>query len=132
MSISCSASATLRITSPAWAARSRTSFSSVAVIDSPGFFVIDSAPRSSPWWRTGSRIDDGVSVPSAFSEATRGSGRSASVGHTASARSSSPTRTHTSARDAPVPSASARAILGNSSSFAYAFPSRSENCESTS
>ena len=42
-------------------------------------------------------------------------------------RSWSPMRTHTSARIAPVPPASARAIRGRSSSFAYAFPSRSEN-----
>ena len=41
-------------------------------------------------------------------------------------------RTHTSARNAPVPSASARAIRGSSSSFAYALPSRSEKSESTS
>ena len=47
-------------------------------------------------------------------------------------RSSLPTRTHTSARAAPLPSPSARAILGRSSSFAYVCPTRSENSESTS
>ena len=41
-------------------------------------------------------------------------------------------RTHTSARTAPVPPASARAIRGRRSSFAYALPSRSENSDSTS
>jgi hypothetical protein len=41
-------------------------------------------------------------------------------------------RTQTSVRTAPVPLASARAIRGSSSSFAYALPTRSENSERTS
>ena len=49
-----------RRTRPACPARSATSFSSVAVSDSPGRFSIDSAPSSSPRCRTGSNIDVAV------------------------------------------------------------------------
>jgi hypothetical protein len=79
-------SATLRITSPACAARSRTSFSSVAVIASPGFFSIDSPPSSSPWCRTGSNIDVEVDLGSALVAAIASTG-AASSGHVASDRS---------------------------------------------
>ena len=111
-SISCSVNATFRITRPACAARSRTSLSSVGVIDSPGRFTIDSAPSSSPWCRIGSRISVADTSPASSSVAAIGGNASASCGHRPSETSWSPMRTHTSARTAPVPPASARAIRG--------------------
>ena len=111
---------------------SRTSLSSVGVTGSPGFFLTDSAPRSSPSWRTGSSIDVAANERSSSEEIGKVSTDSAAGGHAASERRRSPLRTHTSARDAPVPSASARAILGISSSLAYVFPRRSENSDRTS
>jgi hypothetical protein len=113
-----SVSATFRITSPACAARLRTSRSSVGVTGSPSFFLTDNAPSSSPSWRMGSSIDVVAAEPSSIQEMGMVSAGSAASGHTASDRSFWPTRTHTSARVAPVPSTSARAILGSNSSLA--------------
>ncbi|HUL26845.1 MAG TPA: hypothetical protein VLW44_13865 [Streptosporangiaceae bacterium] len=118
LAISCSASPTLRSTSPACAARLPTSFSSVGVNASPRFFVTDSAPSSSPSWVTGTIRSPPGTAGSAAPASTRAGRDPASAGHQASSVSSPPDRSHTSVRTAPVASAMILAMVGSSSPVA--------------
>src|SRR5215475_11056342 len=102
---SCSRSPAFLSTRPTWAARSASSRSSVGVSDSPGRFDTDSAPRTSPRWRTGRiRSAAGYAGTSAAVARAGGSG-GASGGQAAPSWNTSPPFSHTSARVAPVPSA---------------------------
>ena len=125
-------SRTLRSTSPACAARSSTSLCSVTDSGSFGGFVTTSAPRSSSRWRTATIFDAPAISGSSPFEVRTGSSGSPSVPHTAEGRSSFPTRSHTDAARAPVPSPRSAAILGRMSSTEYVPAMRSENVDSTS
>ena len=81
-----------------------------------------SAPSSTPWCRTwamlvaaATRLAEGI-VGSASPVIATGEALGPPSGHDAAGRSSDPTRSHTSVRMAPVPSARIRAILGSTSS----------------
>jgi len=91
------------------AARSATSFCSTLFIDSPRFFVTASAPRSSPWWLTGTTVSRFRSGKLPFCMGSSATAATA-AGKDDASTSREPVRTNTSACSAPVPSASTRDI----------------------
>ena len=125
-------SRTFRSTRPAWDARSASSFSSANVTGSFAGLVSVRAPRSSPWCRTSAtRSAPATSMTSRSSSGSHTSS-AAIAGDDAARRRRSPTRSHTSALVAPVPSAIARASRGSTSSVANVSPIRSAKTERTS
>jgi hypothetical protein len=121
---SSSISRTLRSTSPACEATSRSRRSFAGSIGSLAGIVTDSAPRSSPRCRTSTADCPGANdaapgdsphSPAAAVELSAGEAPSPD-GHDAATRRSPPRTSHTRAEEAPVPAARIRAISGRTAS----------------
>ncbi len=113
--LSSSINRTLRSTRPACDARSPTNLRRAGSRGSFAGVETESAPSSSPWWRTSTTRSSGIDGSVSPGAATARGGSPPLV---AAGRSSPPTRNHTVAVVAPVAPARISAIRGRTSSVA--------------
>ena len=124
-------SRTFRTTSPACDATCSARAASAGASGSFGGLCTAIAPRRSSPCRTGNTAVAPSKALASSPPPASGGGIVASPGHAATARSSGPTRIHTSARVAPVPLASSATIRSSCSSSGSVFAIESANSDST-